>query len=77
MVHSRFLLQLRALIEVLRGHSEMPPESAPPPSGILREEIEKARQMLAAAKNNPSERPAALRCPALTFSTKFKCLGLR
>ncbi|KAF7965450.1 hypothetical protein HWV62_43495 [Athelia sp. TMB] len=60
---SRFLSQLRELIEILHGNSEMPSESALPLGGILREELEKASEMLAAAKNNPSETPATLIYP--------------
>lgn len=63
MPHDRFLSQLRALIELLQGNSEMPPESLPPPGGISREEIERAGAMLAAAKKNPSERPCDTQMP--------------
>lgn len=69
---SSFLLQLRALIETLHGHSDICPDSLPPPSGILRDEIDKACEMLAAAKSNPSECPAASRCSSNDFFSKVQ-----
>lgn len=76
-LHIRFLLQLRALIEILRGNSAMAQESALPPRGIWGEEIEKAGEMLAAAKNNPSEFRAATCDPCIDLIKKFECLGQR